>query len=493
MSLLEQSRWEGRLYAGAWRDASTTLAVVEPATGHTLARAGAATAADVETSVAVAVEVQRAWAAAPYLERSRVLRRAAQLFVEYADEIGEWVARDAGQVITAARNQGPNAAEECFQAAELASMPYGEILRSAQPRLSLSRRLPVGVVGVIAPFNSPITLAVRSLAPALALGNAVILKPDPRTAVAGGVVFARIFEEAGLPAGLLHVLPGGAEVGEALVTHPRVPVLAFTGSTEAGRAIGVEAARRLKRVHLELGGNSALIVLDDVDVSAAVAAGAAATFRHQGQICMATGRHLVHASVADEYAAGLSELAAAMPVGDPMSARSALGPLIDERQRDRVHALVTASVDAGARLATGGSFEGLFYRPTVLTGVDDATPAYAQEVFGPVAPVRAFHDLDEAVRLAADSPYGLSLGILTRDVMRGLALAERVPTGLVHINDQTINDEPVIPFGGLGDSGNGARHGGHAANLEAFTEQQWVTVRGDVPLYPNPTKKKAQA
>lgn len=481
--------WEGRLWSGGWREASATIEVTEPATGTVVATAGAATPADVDAAVAAAVEAQRDWAAQPYVERTRVLRKAAELFLEHADEIATWASREAGIVVSGARGQGPAGAEECFQAAELASMPYGEVLRSAQPRLSLSRRIPVGVVGVIAPFNAPIVLAIRAVAPALALGNAVILKPDPRTAVTGGVVFARIFEEAGLPAGLLHVLPGGADTGAALVAHPQVPVLAFTGSTQGGRAIAVEAAKRLKRVHLELGGNSALIVLDDADLDLAVATGAAGTFRHQGQICMASGRHLVAASIADEYAAALADLAGSMPIGDPTRPEVAIGPLIDERQRDRVHGLVTVSVAAGATLATGGSYDGLFYRPTVLTGVDDHTPAYAQEVFGPVAPVRPFHDLEEAARLAADSPYGLSLGILTRDVMAGLALADRIPSGLVHINDQTINDEPVIPFGGVRDSGNGARHGGHAANLEAFTEQQWVTVRSEPPTYPHPTRK----
>lgn len=481
--------WEGRLSSGGWRDATATIAVTEPATGNPLATAGAATPDDVDTAVAAAVEAQREWAAQPYVERARILRRAGDLFLEHADEIAYWASREAGIVHGGALGQGPAGAEECYQAAELASMPYGEVLRSAQPRLSLSRRVPVGVAGVIAPFNAPVILAIRAVAPALALGNAVILKPDPRTAVTGGVVFARIFEEAGLPAGLLHVLPGGADVGAALVAHPRVPVLAFTGSTEGGRAIAVEAAKRLKRVHLELGGNSALIILDDADLDLAVATGAAGTFRHQGQICMASGRHLVAESIAEEYAAALADLAGAMTIGDPTRPEVAIGPLIDARQRDRVHGLVTASVDAGARVAVGGAYDGLFYSPTVLTGVDDSTPAYAQEVFGPVAPVRAFHDLDEAARLAADTAYGLSLGILTRDVMKGLALADRIPSGLVHINDQTINDEPVIPFGGVGDSGNGARHGGHAANLEAFTEQQWVTVRSQPPSYPHPTRK----
>jgi benzaldehyde dehydrogenase (NAD) len=356
-------------------------------------------------------------------------------------------------------------------------MPNGEVLRSRAPRLSLSRHVPVGVVGVIAPFNSPILLASRSLAPALALGNAVVLKPDPRTAICGGVVFARIFEQAGLPAGLLHVLPGAADVGAALVSHPHVPVISFTGSTAGGRAIASAAAQLLKRTHLELGGNSALVVLPDADVQAAAAAGAYASFRHAGQICMATGRHLVHESVFEEYVDALAAHARALRTGDPARTDADVGPVIDLTQRDRIHGLVTASVEAGATLVAGGEYDGPFYRPTVLARPPLDAPAYAGEVFGPVAPVVPFSTSDEAVALAGDSVYGLALGVFTRDVLAGLALAERVPTGLVHINDQTINDEPVAPFGGMGESGTGSRHGGHRANLEAFTELQWVTVR----------------
>jgi len=199
---------------------------------------------------------------------------------------------------------------------------------------------------------------------------------------------------------------------------------------------------------------------------------------------MASGRHLVHASVVGDYTALLAEHADALRVGDPAQEDVALGPIIDAGQRDHVHRIVTDSIEAGARLAAGGTYQGLFYRPTVLADVPLTAPAYAQEIFGPVAPVVPFRDLEEAARLAAGTEYGLSVGILTRDVMKGLALAERVPSGLVHINDQTVNDEPLIPFGGVGDSGNGSRHGGTAANLEAFTEQQWVTVRGELPHYP---------
>jgi benzaldehyde dehydrogenase (NAD) len=487
MAFLDRSRWEGKIFTtGGWGPGSGgEYDAVEPATGTTLARVGAATAADVHKAAEAAAQAQRDWAALPYDQRAAVLRRAGQLFVEHEDEIHEWLIRESGAIRPFAGFQTRAvAAEECWEAAALAAHPYGELLRSNQPRLSMARRLPAGVVGVIAPFNAPIILAIRAIAPALALGNAVVCKPDPRTAVCGGVVFARIFEEAGLPPGVFHMLPGGADVGAAVVDDPLIRVIAFTGSTRAGKIIAAAAAERLKRVHLELGGNSALIVLDDVDLEKAVSVGAFGSFNHAGQICMATSRHLVDARIAGDYAAVLAEHADRIPVGDPTRDDVAMGPIIDARQRDNVHRVVTESVDAGATLRAGGTYEGLFYRPTVLSDVPLTAPAYAQEIFGPVAPVVSFADLDEAVALANGTEYGLSLGILTKDVMKGLALAERIPSGLVHINDQTVNDEALIPFGGVGESGTGSRHGGTQANLDAFTEVQWVTMRGDLPQYP---------
>jgi benzaldehyde dehydrogenase (NAD) len=459
------------------------MPIVEPGTGGQLGRAGRADAADVATAVGAAAAVQPAWAATNFEERAAVLRRAGDLILAHAADLQRWVSRETGAIDGLAGFAVGVAAQECYEAATLASRPVGEILPSNQARLSLLRRQPVGVVGVISPFNVPLILSTRSIAPALALGNAVVVKPDLRTPLAGGFIQARVFEEAGLPADLLHVLPGGADVGEALIAHPRVRVISFTGSTATGRRVAELAARHLKRVHLELGGNSALVILDDADIEKAVSAGAWGSFLHQGQICMTAGRHIVQEGVADAYVAALAEHANHLPVGDPATGQVALGPLIDAGQRDKVHHLVTSTVDAGARLAAGGTFEGLFYRPTVLDAVSEGMPAYAQEVFGPVAPVIRFSGLEEAARLAADSGYGLSLGILTGDVMKGLALADLIPTGIVHINDQTVNDEAVAPFGGVLDSGTGARFGG-AANLDAFTDQRWITIRGDIPVYP---------
>ena len=486
MGLLDGVDWQGRIYkGGAWvAGRGGDYPVVEPATGTELGRMGSATADDVAEAGATGAQAQTEWAVMSHTPRAAVLRKAGDLWSQHADEISGWNVREVGAVPGMAGFSLHVAAEECYEAAALPSRPTGEVLPSELPRLSMARRMPAGVVGVISPFNVPIILGIRSVAPALALGNAVLLKPDPRTAVTGGVVLARVFEEAGLPPGVLQMLPGGADVGEALVTDPSVHVVSFTGSTRIGRRIGELAGRHLKRAHLELGGNSALLVLDDADVDAAVNLAAWGSFFHQGQICMTTGRHLVTAGLYDEFVERLAEKASHLPVGNPATEEVALGPVIDAGQRDKIHGMVTTSADQGAKLAAGGTYEELFYKPTVLAEVPLTSLAFAEEVFGPVAPVTKVGSVEEAAALAADSDYGLSLGIVTRDVMHGLEVAEQIPTGIVHINDQTVNDEANAPFGGIRGSGTGSRLGGAAANVEAFTETRWITMRGEPQQYP---------
>jgi benzaldehyde dehydrogenase (NAD) len=486
MGLMDRETWDGKIFVrGGWVPGSDgDYAVVEPATGDELARMGKVSADDVAAAAASAADAQRAWAGTPYPARAAVLRKAGDLWTEHADEIAWWNIREVGAIPPMAGFALHVAAQECYEAAALPSRAYGELIPSEEPRLSLARRRPAGVVAVISPFNVPIILGIRSVAPALALGNSVILKPDPRTAVTGGVAIARIFEEAGLPAGVLQVLPGGPEVGESIIVDPRVRVVSFTGSTAAGRRVGELAARHLTRAHLELGGNSALVVLPDADVDQAVTLAAFGSFFHQGEICMTTGRHIVHESLYDDYVERLAGKAAHLPVGNPATTEVALGPVIDAGQRDKIHDRVTASQNAGAKLVAGGDYEQLFYKATVLADVPPASPAFAEEVFGPVAPVVAYSSVDDAVRIAADTEYGLALGIVTRDIMRGLDVAEKIPSGIVHINDQTVSDEANIPFGGVGASGTGARFGGPAANVDAFTDTQWVTVRSEPPRYP---------
>ncbi|WP_426626093.1 benzaldehyde dehydrogenase [Leifsonia sp. McL0607] len=484
MTFFDPSAWGGRLYSGGWvtgRGGEHT--VVEPATGSAIGTYAEASREDLSRAAAIAEQAQRSWEQVPPDEKAAILRRAGSLIDEHADVLVDWLVREAGSGQGKAHFEAGLVSSEFFLAAGTALAPYGQLLRSAKPRLSLARRRPVGTVGVISPFNFPGILSARSIAPALALGNAVILKPDPRTAVSGGLLLAAVLEEAGLPEGVFQVLPGGAPIGVALIEEPSVRVISFTGSTAAGRAVGELAGRLLKRAHLELGGNNALIVLDDVDVPAAVSAGAWGSFLHQGQICMTTGRHLVHERIYDEYVERLARTAEGLRAGDPTTG-TPLGPLIDAGQRDKVHAFVTSTVDAGARLAAGGTYTDLFYQPTVLAEVSPDQPAFTEEIFGPVAPVLKFADLDEAVDIVNRSEYGLSLGILAKDAFAAYELAERIPSGIVHINDQTVDDEAVAPFGGVGFSGTGSRFGGHEPNIEAFTETQWVTVQSSIERYP---------
>lgn len=477
--------WEGNLFSDGWtKGTGEPVVVSSPGSGDTLATISRAGAADVDAAIASARAAQRDWAAQPYPARAAVMLRAATLLQEGPGRLADLLVGEAGSGRGKAAFETQLVTSELQECAALASHPYGEMLRSTKPRLSLARRVPLGVVGVIAPFNFPAILAMRSVAPALALGNAVILKPDPRTSISGGLALAALLEEAGLPEGLLHVLPGGGDIGGALVSHPHVPCISFTGSTAAGRKIGEAAGPLLKRVHLELGGNNAQLVLPDADIDAAASVAAWGSFLHQGQICMTTGRHLVHRSIADEYVATLARKARELSVGDPTDPSNALGPIIDEQQRDRVHGVVTDAVAHGAELVVGGEHQGLFYRPTVLTEVASDNPAWTEEIFGPVAPVQVYDSVDEAIDTINASEYGLSVSILTGDPYAAYEMCDRIESGAVHINDATVDDESVIPFGGVKASGVGGRFGGPQANLETFTETQWVTVQGEIERYP---------
>jgi benzaldehyde dehydrogenase (NAD) len=391
--------------------------------------------------------------------------------------------RETGAIPPKAGLEVHMAQEICFESSALPSHPMGQVIPSNNDHWSMSRRRPAGVVSVISPFNFPLILSIRSVAPALALGNAVLLKPDPRTPFTGGYSIARIFEEAGLPKGVLHVLPGDASVGAAVVSAPEVRVVSFTGSTAAGKKVGELASAHLKRVHLELGGKNSIIVLPGADVAKAASATAFGAFLHQGQICMATSRVVVHESLHDEFVEALAAKAINLPIGNPSTEQVAIGPVIDRKQLERMDQLVSASVSAGATVHAGATHQDLFYKPTVLSGITKDMPVYKEEIFGPVVSVFKFNTIDEAISLVSDTEYGLSLGILG-DVGMAMDIADRVDSGLIHINEQTVADEPNIPFGGVGASGNGSRFGGAEANIEAFTEVQWLTMRSTIAPYP---------
>ena len=382
-----------------------------------------------------------------YDKRASIFRRAARLIEEHTEALAPWIMRETGGIRPKVDTELRMAAGILNASAAMLTEPQGLVLPSHPGTMSFARRQPHGVVGVIAPFNFPLILSIRAVSPALASGNAVVLKPDPQTAVSGGFLIARLFEDAGLPAGLLHVLPGGPDVGEAMCSDPNIAMIAFTGSTRAGRLVGELCGRHLKKVSLELGGKNTMIVLDDADLDLAAGNAAFGAWLHQGQICMATGQIIATHKVAGALVERLVQKATHLPVGDPMSGHVALGPLVSERQVRTVDGIVQDSIQAGADLSAGGTFEGLFYRPTVLSKVRPGMRAFDEEIFGPVASVTAVDDEDEAVRLANLGEYGLSASVLG-SVSRALAVGNRLQVGLLHINDHTVHDEPHVPFGG---------------------------------------------
>lgn len=471
----------GMVYDGAWRPGTVLRDAVEPGTGKVIGRVAVASVADVAAAAGAAAQAQRGWAAAHYDQRGAVLRRAAAVAEARREEITDLLVRESGSTPAKAGFEVAITIKALLEAAGMASQPRGVVLPSDEQRISIARRLPLGVVGVISPFNFPLYLAMRAVAPALAVGNAVVLKPDLRTAICGGAVLASLFDEAGLTPGVLHMLPGGVDVGEAMCGDPHIAMIQFTGSTAAGRRVGEIAGRNLKKVSLELGGKNALIVLDDADLDLAVANASWGTFLHQGQICMATGRVLVHHAIADTFARRLAERAGRLSVGDP-AAGSALGPLISAGQVEHASDIVRRSVAAGATLTGGGGDQG-YFSPAILTGVTRDMPAFNDEIFAPVAVVVPFADDNEAVALANEGDFGLSAGIITRSIDRALEIGRQLRVGLLHINDQTVNDDVVNPFGGFGASGNGTSIGG-PANWEEFTQWQWLTMRGTPTAYP---------
>jgi benzaldehyde dehydrogenase (NAD) len=477
--------WTDKIYSGGWvTPCGGTTDVTDKATAAVIGSMGVASAEDVARASTAAREAQARWATVPGPRRGDILREFSRLVLANAERIATQIVRETGSIRPKGDWEVHMTAREVLEAANLGSEPTGVLAATEEPgRQSVARRLPVGVVAVITPWNSPFLLACRALAPALVTGNAVLLKPDPQTPICGGALFAELFEQAGLPEGLLHVLPGGVPTGEALVGDPGVNMVSFTGSTRAGRLIGATAGGQLKRVSLELGGNNPYIVLDDADLEAAASAGAWASFFHQGQICLTAGRHLVQRNVAQAYTDALVAHARKLTVGDPSAGAVHLGPIINERQAANVDRILGESLAQGATLLTGGTRDGLFYQPTVVTGVRPGMPLFDEEIFGPIAAVTTVADDAEAVALANRTCYGLVAAVMCGDLGRAQRVADQLRTGIVHINDQTVLHEVYGPIGGIGVSGNGFNHG-TLTNADQFTEWQWVTTRTEIPAYP---------
>ena len=439
MTIEAKRRGDGRMYIGGTfveGAAETTGAVVEKATGREIGRYALGDAGDVDRAVAAAKAAQPAWAAATFEERAAVLRRVADRFAARLDEFADIIVRETGGVPAKGRGEVGVGQRKLLESAALAGRPYGELLPSPRrDKLAILRHDPLGVVAVITPWNFPVVLGMRGVAPALAVGNTVVLKPASLTPICGGQFLAELFAEADAPAGIFNVVTGsGGSVGEPLAAHPDVAMIHFTGSTEVGREMALIAARALKPCELELGGDNAIVVLDDADVEEAASCGAWAAWEFQGQTCITAGRHIVMRPRHDGYVESVVRRARGIVVGDPTQPGVGLGPLISEDQLAKVEGIVRRTVEMGARLVEGGSHDGLFYRPTVLDGVTPEMPAFTEEIFGPILPITTVDTEAEALRLV-NSQRNLVSAVYTGDLIRGMAFAEKVDAGLIHVND----------------------------------------------------------
>lgn len=458
-----------------------------PYTGEVFARVTAGKRADAKLAVDAAAAAFPSWSQTLPAERQTLFLTAADILAKKQMEIVTILAEETGCTFGFAMFQTTFTPGLLRQAAAQAHQPSGEIIPADVPgAFHMAIRRPVGVVAGIGPWNAPLILSLRAICMPIAYGNTAVLKPSTEAAVAGGIVLAEVFQEAGFPKGVLNVVtngPGGSsEMGDEFVENPQVRRINLTGSTAVGRELAEKAGRHLKRVALELGGSNPLIILRDANIDNAVNAAAFGGFLHQGQICMSTRRIIIEKPIAREFTEKFVRKVATFKVGNPKEPDTIIGPLINRRQFDQVRDSVAAAVRDGARILCGGKSEGLCYYPTVLTNVRPGTAFSCEETFGPVVSVIEVENSEEAVAVANDTVYGLSAAVFTADLAQGMAIAERIESGMVHINDQTVCDEPQIPFGGVKDSGWG-RFGGQAA-LEEFTELRWISMQLTPRQYP---------
>ncbi|MFE0172412.1 aldehyde dehydrogenase family protein [Streptomyces sp. NPDC059002] len=471
---------------GEWKAGSGSWDIIDfnPYDGEKLASITVATADEVDQAYRAAERAQKEWAQTNPYARRGVFERALRIIEDREEEITEAIIAELGGTRLKAAFEIHLTKEFLRESVHLALRPEGRILPSAEDgKENRVYRVPAGVVGVISPFNFPLFLSLKTVAPALALGNAVVLKPHQNAPVMGGSLLAKVFEDAGLPAGLLNVvITDIAEIGDALLEHPVPSVISFTGSDRVGRHVATVCASNFKRSILEMGGNSALIVLDDADIDYAVDAAVFSRYVHQGQVCMAANRILVDRSVRAEFTEKFVAKVASLNVGDPADPATHIGPLINSSQADAVSAVVDQAVAAGATALLHGRTQGNVVAPSVLTDLPADSPVLGQEIFGPVALLLPFDGEDEAVRIANDTPYGLSGAVHTGDIERGVSIAKRINTGMIHINDGTVHDEAIVPFGGEKNSGVGRLNG--ESTVDAFTTQKWISVQHGRSRFP---------
>jgi aldehyde dehydrogenase (NAD+) len=471
---------------GEWRQGTGSWDIIDfnPYNGEKLASITIATVDEVDEAYRAAQRAQKAWAATNPYARRAVFEKTLRLIEEREAEITEVIIAELGGTHLKAGFELHLAKEFLRESIQLSLRPEGKILPSPiDGKENRLYRVPVGVVGVISPFNFPFLLSLKSVAPALALGNGVVLKPHQNTPIVGGSLVAKIFEDAGLPGGLLNVvITDIAEIGDAFIEHPVPKVISFTGSDKVGRHVATVCASHFKSAVLELGGNSALVVLEDADIDYAVDAAVFSRYVHQGQVCMAANRVLVDRSIADEFTEKFVAKVKTLKVGDPSDPQTIIGPVINSSQADSLTGAVDQAIAEGATALVRGATTDNLVEPTVLTDLPADSAILRQEIFGPVALLVTFDGEEEAVRIVNDTPYGLSGAVHTADVERGVAFAKQIDTGMFHVNDGTVHDEPLVPFGGEKHSGIGRLNG--ETTVDAFTTQKWISVQHGRSFFP---------
>lgn len=478
----------GHLYIdGEWRPgAGPSFPVNGPWDGKHLVDIAGAVRSDVDAAYEAAAAAQCAWSDVLPGDRAGIFRAAGRIMEARKAEIVEWLVREAGSTIAKAGIEWWAVHNSVLEAATLPSRVEGRILYGDYPgKENRIYRRPVGVVAVISPWNWPLHLSMRSIAPAIALGNAVVVKPASETPVTGGLLIAKIFEEAGLPPGILNVISGPAsEIGDHMTGHDIPRVISFTGSTEVGRRVGEVAVRApmIKKAMLELGGNGPLVITEDVDLDTAVHTALVGKLFHQGQMCIAVNRIIVASDIHDAFVDAFVERANALTYHDPADPGTAYGPIISQRQLDRVQKLIASAKAEGARLRLGGEIEGLLLPVHVFDQVTPDMTIAQQEIFGPVAPILRADGDDHAIEIANHTQYGLTSGVLCRDEGRALAIAEGIRAGMTHINDIPAIDMPQLPFGGEKNSGMGRF--GSKGMIEEFTTEHWISVQHTKTQYP---------
>lgn len=457
-----------------------------PYNGDMLVEIQRATKDQLDEAYDAADQAQAKWAKTTPAERAAVMYKVVNILDQRQDEIVDWLIKESGSTRIKAMVEFSATRAITLEAATFPNRVHGEIRPSNTPgKENFIYREPIGVIAVISPWNFPLHLTQRSIAPALALGNAVVLKPASDTPVTGGLLLAKVFEEAGLPKGLLNVVVGsGSEIGDAIVEHKSPSLVSFTGSTSVGKHIGelANGGEYIKQVALELGGNSPFVVLKDADIEQAVKAAAFGKFLHQGQICIAINRVIVEDEIYDDFVARFLAHVKTLNVGDPSKQDTAVGPIINEKQVKSLKEKIAKAQEEGAKMILSGEIEGQVVPPHIFTEVTREMDLSCNEVFGPLVGIIRAKDEDDALSIANDSMYGLSSAVFTADMQKGLRFARGIRAGMTHINDISVNDESNTPFGGEKNSGIGRFNGEWV--LEEFTRTHWISMQNEPRQYP---------